>query len=305
MRKIDSKSHDTKDQKISNEEYRSFTAFDDIQDDHGLLQVLMEAMKTPIDASVLPSAFLNHYVNPPEVSLYLVGGAVREIVRGFPEKINDWDFAVEAPSFESMRVWIMKQGFEIFVETPEYFTIRARASKDFSFAGMDMSGKTFDFVLARSESEYTDGRRPDTVSPGTLEQDLARRDFTMNAMAMDTDGQIIDPFGGKKDIEDKLIRCVGGVDRFDEDFLRVLRAIRFTVQLGFAPDRDAHQYMASSGHHLMMKSISEDRVRDELTKCFKNNPLKTLEELSEYEHITGAIFEAFPNLWLLPTSKGK
>lgn len=244
-------------------------------------------------------------ISPPEVNLYLVGGAVREIVRGFPEKVNDWDFAVEAPSFEYMRGWIREQGFEIFLETPQYYTIRARSSEGFTFAGMDMSGRTFDFTLCRTESDYTDGRRPDNVAPGTIEQDLARRDFTINAMAMDKDGEIIDPFGGREDIEIGTIRCVGGDDRFVEDYLRVIRAIRFSIQLDFRVATDEHCFISSAVRSDLLKTISEDRVRDELTKCFKLDTGKTLERLSTYSTLMRDVFRTYPNLWFMPTSKGK
>jgi tRNA nucleotidyltransferase (CCA-adding enzyme) len=237
------------------------------------------------------------------VNIYLVGGAVREIVRGHRDKVKDWDFAIEAKSFDQMRDWIVFQGFEIFVETPQYFTIRARASKKFYFAGMDMSGRTFDFTLCRTEGEYTDGRHPDAVEVGTIKTDLSRRDFTMNAIAMDRDGNLIDPFNGAQDIKDGWIRCVGGVARLEEDALRILRALRFAVQLDFKMSSAIHGFIVDPDTTKLLENISGDRIRDELTKMFRIDTPETLWYLNSYPSLTEFIFQG--NLWLEPTTKGR
>lgn len=242
-----------------------------------------------------------HFSN---VKPYLVGGAVREIVRGFPDKIKDWDFSIEATDYDQMKAWINFQGFEIFVETPQYMTIRARASKPFYFAGMDMSGRTFDFALCRTDGEYSDGRRPDSVEVATLETDLSRRDFTMNAIAMDASGTIIDPFGGQQDIKNDLIRLVGGVERLREDPLRMLRAIRFSIQLDFYMDDEIWAFLYNPNNTVLLRSVDENRIRDELTKCFKLNTLETLHTLQGLYSIQDFIFEE-TYIWLEPTVKGK
>lgn len=237
------------------------------------------------------------------VEIFLVGGAVREIVRGFPEKVKDWDFAVQAESFDEMRDWLKLSGFEIFLETPQYFTIRARAPKDtYSFAGLDMTGKTFDFTLCRSEGEYTDGRHPDSVEVGTIKQDLARRDFTMNAIALGADGNFIDPFDGQKDIKELLIRCVGSTERLREDSLRMLRAVRFGIQLDFDLSNDIVGFLHDENNADLLKNVSEERIREELTKCFKANTLETLYYLQRYSNLTRQVFSG--DMWLLPTVKG-
>lgn len=236
-----------------------------------------------------------------DVKIYIVGGAVREIVRGFPEKVKDWDFAIEADSFEQMRDWIKYQGFEIFVETPQYFTIRARASDDFTFAGMDMTGRTFDFTLCRTESDYSDGRHPDKVLKGTIKEDLSRRDFTMNAIAMDSSGELLDPFNGEKDIKDGLIRCVGTTERLREDSLRMLRAIRFAIQLDFNLSNDIVGFLYDPNNVPLLDNVSEERIREELTKCFKADTLETLYYLQSYHALTASIFSG--DMWLLPTVK--
>jgi tRNA nucleotidyltransferase (CCA-adding enzyme) len=238
------------------------------------------------------------------VNIYLVGGAVREIVRGYPEKVKDWDFAIEAKDFDTMEAWIKYQGFEIFVKTPQYMTIRARASKKFIFAGMDMSGRTFDFALCRTDGEYSDGRRPDTVAVANLASDLSRREFTMNALAMGTDGKIIDLHGGQVDIMDGLIKLVGGVERLREDPLRMLRAIRFSIQLGFYIDDEIWAFLYDPNNAFLLEKVDTNRIRDELTKCFKMDTVKTLLILQSLYGIRDYIFEHTP-VWLEPTVKGK
>ncbi|QFG12280.1 tRNA nucleotidyltransferase [Arthrobacter phage Racecar] len=240
-----------------------------------------------------------------EINLYLVGGAVREIVRGYPEKVKDWDFAVEADSFTAMRDWLKENDFEIFLETPEYLTIRARIPKQgFEFAGMDLKNKTFDFTLCRTESDYTDGRHPDLVEVGTIEQDLSRRDFTMNAIAMDPSGALIDPFNGSEDIQNKVIRLVGGEERLMEDSLRMLRAVRFSVQLGFRMQADLFEFLHDGKHKYLLDVVSRDRIRDELHKAFKINTLETLETLEKFHWMIPYFFEK-GDMWLEPTFKGR
>lgn len=281
------------------------------EDDEEFTQKLAEELSKPL--TIYPRSHgylcdlqghLYEKANFSNVKPYLVGGAVREIVRGFPEKVKDWDFAIEADSFEQMRSWINFQGFETFIETPQYFTIRARASKPFYFAGMDMSGRTFDFTLCRTEGDYSDGRRPDEVKPGTLQDDLSRRDFTMNAMALDSAGNLIDPFGGENDVREKEIRCVGSTERLKEDALRMLRAIRFALQLDFEFDSDVSAFLDEDSNADLLKNVDENRIRDELTKCFKIDTMRTLSILYDLRSIRKYIFEN-TDIWLLPTVKGK
>lgn len=219
------------------------------------------------------------------------------------KNIKDWDFAVAADSYDAMREWMVENGFEIFLETPKYFTIRARTPKDkFSFADMDMTGKTFDFTLCRTESDYADGRHPDLVKVGTIKQDLSRRDFTMNAIALDAAGGLIDPFGGAEDIKSGLIRCVGSTERLREDSLRMLRAIRFAIQLDFTLSNEIVGFLYDPNNVPLLDNISQERIREELTKCFKADTLETLYYLQSYHTMAASIFDG--DMWLLPTVKG-
>lgn len=233
-----------------------------------------------------------------------MGGAVREIVRSTPEKIKDWDFSMEVPNFSAMRNWLNDNKFEIFVETPDYLTMRARSPKGFEFAGMKMEGLTFDFAMCRSEGDYHDSRHPDSVEPGTIQIDLSRRDFTMNAMAMNDNGDIIDPYDGERDISKKIIRCVRDVnDRFNEDALRIMRALRFMVQLDFLPQKDIDIFLSSEYGVDLLDKIDQNRIRDELTKAFTISTLDTLFWLERFPLLRNKLFET--NLWLLPTVKGR
>ena len=118
----------------------------------------------------------------------------------------------------------------------------------------------------RREGGYADGRHPDAVTfDAGLREDLSRRDFTVNAMALPPDGEIIDPFGGREDLERKIIRCVGDPDRrFSEDALRMFRAIRFCAQLGFTTDQPTFAAIGRNAH--LAAKVSRERIRVEMEK---------------------------------------
>jgi tRNA nucleotidyltransferase/poly(A) polymerase len=232
------------------------------------------------------------------VNIYQVGGSVRDSLLN--KKSKDIDYAVEAPAYTDMKHYILDKGGEIFLETPGHFTIRAK---------MPELGSA-DFVLCRKEYSYSDHRHPDLVEPGTLYDDLSRRDFTMNAMAIDIKNPmvLIDPFNGQVDVKNKLIRCVGNArDRILEDPLRLLRAFRFAVVLDFDIDDEILDVIDDTDINiaqLLTTSVSEERVREELYKMFKYNTLATLQLLSIYEDLTNSIFSK-TKIWLEPTMREK
>lgn len=247
------------------------------------------------------------------MELFLVGGAVRDEIMGIKSK--DWDFSVVLDPadiegtglnpFAFMKYELLARGFEIFVETPEFFTLRARGPKGFTFAGMDFGNQTFDFVMARKESGYTDGRRPDMVEVGDLMDDLSRRDFGMNAIAKDSQGNLIDPFNGQQDIADKVIRAVGNPeDRIQEDALRIMRALRFSVTKGFRIDGELD--FAISQNAELLRNVSTERIREELEKMFKVDTWKTIMLLTTHERfdMVGRVVFNLPGLRLMPTMKG-
>lgn len=224
------------------------------------------------------------------MKIYQVGGSVRDKIMGKPTK--DIDFAVEAPSFDAMRQEVLSRGCTIFLESPQFFTIRAKHP---TMGGVD-------FSLCRKDGIYRDGRHPEDVSIGTVYDDLARRDFTMNAIAIDPDtGEVLDPFGGAADIDQKLIRGVGDVcQRFDEDKLRALRALRFSI----TKDMSLHPSVAWAITDLTaedFKGVSTDRVRDELYKMFAFDTYRSIDILIRYPEIMKMMKERA--LWFKPTTE--
>jgi len=223
---------------------------------------------------------------------YEVGGCVRDAIIGVESK--DIDYAVEADSFDTMRTAIEDRGGSIFMEQPEYFTIRAKVP-DLGCA---------DFVLCRKDGGYRDGRHPDSVKVGSLHDDLSRRDFTMNAIAKDEDGNLIDPFGGIGSIEVGIIRCVGNAQsRMDEDQLRLLRAVRFSVTKQMGLDKDIQRCLNSLDLTLRLKdSVSVERIREELNKSFMFDTPRTLEVLEKFPLLRDAVFSSGA-IRLQPTMK--
>lgn len=227
----------------------------------------------------------------------MVGGCIRDQFLGVKPK--DFDFAVEAESFDCMRNAVIAKGGEIFLEQPAYLTIRARIPEY----------KAADFVLCRKESHYIDGRHPENVSVGTIFDDLARRDFRMNAIAKNIEtNEVIDPSNGLKDIIERVIRAVGNpIERFEEDRLRILRAFRFAIQLGFSIDESVDSAIKeiSDRNEAIFRGVSDCRIREELFKMFRVSTLKTLDLLGKYPKVSSEIFADGKELWLRPTLESK
>ena len=182
---------------------------------------------------------------------YLVGGAVRDIALG--KKASDWDVATNATPKDVQRLFrkVIPTGIAHGTVTVLLF------------------GKEIEVTTFRTDGDYSDGRHPDDVKfAATIEDDLSRRDFTMNAIAASLfDGKIIDPFGGENDIKQKIIRTVGNPrDRFLEDGLRPIRAIRFSAQLGFKIEEKTLEAISLPEVREKIRSISIERFRDELSK---------------------------------------
>jgi tRNA nucleotidyltransferase/poly(A) polymerase len=212
------------------------------------------------------------------IKLFEVGGAVRDELMGLKSK--DVDFAVEAPSFDAMRKHLVSQGFRIFVEKEEFATIRASVPKGHA---LEARTKDADFVLCRRDGPSSDGRRPDFTEPGTLADDLARRDFSVNAIARDPfTGEIIDPHHGVDDLRSGLLRFVGEpMDRIREDGLRVLRGLRFWVTKPLHPTKETFEALMSAEAAAMLSCVSVERVREEVEKMFAKDTLKSLSVLNQ------------------------
>jgi tRNA nucleotidyltransferase (CCA-adding enzyme) len=246
--------------------------------------------------------------------MYEVGGCVRDEILGTPSK--DIDFTVvlaqhdwnpigglEFNPFQTMVDMLKKQGFTIFVTTPEFLTARGRFPKNHPV----YPGMAADFVLARKEAGYTDGRRPDKVVPGTLEDDLRRRDLTINAIAKDAKGNVIDPHGGVSDISLRLIRAVGDpFDRLEEDALRALRAVRFSVTKGFEIEPELAIAIESPAvHYRIVNKIADERIADELSKMFRFDTLKSMTVLNRFPSLSEAIFSGRVSLDATMKQKGR
>lgn len=200
------------------------------------------------------------------MKMYRVGGAVRDEMMGRVSK--DQDFACEVDSFDQMRTQLVEDGYEIFVETPQFLTIRAH----FPRSHPEFGKTTADFVMCRSDGPTADHRRPEFVTPGTIFDDLARRDFTMNAIAIDEDGVVLDPHNGRSAIKEQTIDFVGEpMERIREDALRVMRALRFTVTLGFNMSPQTERAVRSDETAELLMHVSVERIRDELYKMFAHD----------------------------------
>ena len=211
------------------------------------------------------------------MEMFEVGGCVRDEMLGLRTK--DVDFVVIAPGFDAMRAELVRQGFKTHVEKPEFVTIRAGVPEGHALRSRT---KDADFVLARKDSATGDGRRPDFVEAGTLEDDLARRDFTVNAMARATDGTLHDPHGGRADLEAMTLRFVGDpAQRITEDGLRVIRGFRFMVTKGFTPAIETFVALTSPLAVEMLAKVSTERIREELERMLAFDTLATLAVFDE------------------------
>lgn len=182
--------------------------------------------------------------------VYVVGGAVRNMLLG--TETTDWDFATNATPEQIQHIFPNS----FYHNTYGTVTVKWEAPE---------GEILFEITPYRTEHSYTDSRRPDNVLwAEDVKDDLARRDFTMNAMAYDGE-HIIDPFDGQGDIQNKLIRTVGNADaRFSEDALRLLRAIRFAAQLGFLIEPKTRDSIARNAG--LITRISWERIRDEFLR---------------------------------------
>jgi len=227
-----------------------------------------------------------------KIKTYLVGGAVRDHILGLDPK--DLDYSVVASSFSAMKSWLEDEGYTIFLEHEDFGVIRARKGKQVA-----------DYVICRKDGVYSDGRRPDFVEVGTLEDDLRRRDFTINSLAMDESGKVIDLFGGVKDLQYRRLRAVGDpMDRLREDPLRAFRALRFSVTKAMEIDKDLAHAMQVLSVIDSMESVSTDRIRVELGKMFAFDSTASMELLIRTypDYLRVAVDRG---IWFEPTVKGR
>lgn len=203
---------------------------------------------------------------------YLVGGCVRDLI--MEKKPKDWDIATDADPEQIQKVF------------PNSF-----CNNDFGTVNISDT----EITPFRTEEKYTDKRHPDRVKwAKTIEEDLSRRDFTINAIAMGE--EIIDPFNGRKDIKKKLIKAVGRAeDRFGEDALRMMRAVRFAVVLNFSIEIKTAKAIKKNA--LWLKAISGERIRDELLKIINSERasegIELLRELDLLQYVIPELLEGY------------
>ena len=191
-------------------------------------------------------------LNDRNFAAYAVGGAIRDSIMGYVPK--DWDIATSATPEQ------VKKIFTAYPTGEKYGTVTV-AYVD------EQIGEQYlvEVTTFRYDQEYNDGRRPDKVVFGeSILDDLARRDFTINAIAWHPDLGFIDPYEGVRDCENKILRCVGNPhERFQEDALRILRAIRFTYKYNLDMDSLTHNQLCSD-FDLVLTNVSKERIHDEL-----------------------------------------
>ncbi len=182
---------------------------------------------------------------------YAVGGCVRDAIRAV--SLHDFDLTTNATPMQMLEVF---SDLRVHKTGLQHGTLTVMAG--------DLA---VEITAYRTESAYSDARHPDAVAfTDSLEEDLSRRDFTVNAIAADLRGEICDPYGGQADIEAKVLRCVGNAQaRFSEDALRILRLFRFTATLGFSPDADA--IAGAKACAPLLSKIAPERIYAEIRRA--------------------------------------
>ncbi len=229
---------------------------------------------------------------------HAVGGCVRDLLmRRVPK---DWDVTTNATPEHIQKIFsadnkelsadALEVGYETFYEN-DFGTVGVKTRSE------DPSLAVVEVTTYRTETGYSDKRHPDEVKfASNLQEDLKRRDFTINAIAMDAAGHLTDPYGGKDDIKAKIIRAVGDPEeRFSEDALRMLRAIRFAGTLGFAIEEHTLEEVKAHVNHL--KHVSAERIRDEFLKLLMGDhapqAMELLRETELLEYILPELLEGY------------
>jgi tRNA nucleotidyltransferase/poly(A) polymerase len=242
---------------------------------------------------------------------YEVGGCVRDEILGLKSKDIDYvavpsdgllkDVTSAYDMFIILKSYLIEEEFELFLVTPDCFTIRAKFPKGHKYQGVA------DFVMARKEIGYIPDTRQPIIVPGTLYDDLERRDFTLNALAKDENGEIIDYFDGMWALENKmLLTPLDAKVTMMDDPLRLLRAFRFSITKGFTISPRIWETCLMDGIvEKLDKVVSQERIRDEVFKMMKHDTLKALELFVRIRLVNPNILTIIfgKGIWLKPTNE--
>jgi len=243
------------------------------------------------------------------IKLFKVGGCIRDELLGLKPKDIDYTVVIEsvepisaAKGFDIVESFLRENDYTIFLKSPDTFTFRAKTA----------TGEVADFVLARHELGYDETSRTPHSVLGTLEQDLIRRDFTINAMARDEAGNLIDLFGGHHDLAHQILRTpLDPVETMMDDPLRLFRALRFSITKDLS--LDPALWTAFSNPHLyekLWRVVSRERIREELHKMFAADSVRSMKCLVEFGERVQPVAPNFltnlfttAGIWLKPTTE--
>lgn len=242
--------------------------------------------------------------------LFYVGGYVRDQILGIESHDIDYTVVVtgEITDANEAFAWLQKQlkaeGYVVFATKPEVFTLRTRFPKNHKFAKL-----VGDFVMARKESGFVEGTRmPLNCVVGTLHDDQLRRDFTVNSIAQDPfTGEIIDPFFGQIHLGLGLLKCpIDAQTSFNDDPLRVLRALRFSITKNFTMSRDVVDGIKSLSIDRFIETVSIERAAEELYKMFAADTHKSFGVINDLKLWNPKLYNyLIQHIWFRPTTAAK
>jgi len=245
------------------------------------------------------------------MKIYEVGGCVRDEILGVKSKDIDFTVVLDDTNqtvdegWDQMVSFLKEEGYQIFLETKDCFTVRAKFP-----VGHINEGLVADFVMARKEVGYVLGTRKPILELGSLYDDLIRRDFTVNALAKDMDGNIIDHFNGMEHLKKGLlVTPLNPMKTMMDDPLRILRALRFSLTKDLEVHTDIMESMKQPDIlDKLKKTVSQERIREEITKMMMCDTIKTMKLLVDIDrdYIKGFLNIVFKDtMWLKPTTEKK
>ncbi len=247
------------------------------------------------------------------IKFYKVGGCVRDELLGETPKDIDYTVVITSSNpntkilisdgLEYLEKYLVSNGYKIFLKTIDTYTLRAKNS---------ITGEVADFVLSNHKTYGKTQFVKPHITCGTLEEDLARRDFTINSMAKTESGELIDLFGGQEDLTNKILRTpIDPVDTLLDDPLRIFRALRFCVTKEFELDQTIiDAFKDIDVYEKLSRNVSVERIREELNKMFSHNTTKSLELLVKFSKEVKDVYPKFlsdlfeeSGIWLKPTTE--